>query len=82
MLSRKDYEKFLKSLPDVADKAQAFDLTALDSDGDDFDTELEDEERHAPPPPATTDGESASAEDDDLGDEDDDLDEEDDDDEA
>jgi hypothetical protein len=69
MLSRKDYEKHLKSLPDVADKAQPFDLDALDQD-DDFDDELEDEARHAAPP-AAGDTAAIDARSDDEGDDDD-----------
>ena len=74
-LSKKDYDKHLKSLPDVADKAQAFDLDALDDDEDDFDDELEDEERNAAP--AAGDATKAEGgDDDDLDDEADDDDDE------
>jgi hypothetical protein len=30
LLNRKDYDKYLKSLPDIADKAQPIDLAASD----------------------------------------------------
>jgi hypothetical protein len=45
LINRKDYEKHLKSLPDVADKAQPIDLNAVD------DEPIEDEA-----PPAEGDG--------------------------
>ncbi len=35
-LSKKDYEKFLKSLPDVSDKVAPADLDADDDDDDDI----------------------------------------------
>jgi hypothetical protein len=44
LLTRKDYEKFLKSLPDVADKAAPADLSGLEDDDDDLETDDEDEE--------------------------------------
>jgi hypothetical protein len=38
-ISKKDYEKYLKSLPDAADKQAPIDLAAVDDEGieDDFD---------------------------------------------
>jgi hypothetical protein len=47
LINRKDYEKHLKSLPDVADKAQPIDLTAVEE-------EIVDEE-----PMAATEGDGA-----------------------
>jgi hypothetical protein len=47
LINRKDYEKHLKSLPDVADKAQPIDLTAVEE-------EIVDDE-----PMATTEGDGA-----------------------
>jgi hypothetical protein len=47
LINRKDHEKHLKSLPDVADKAQPIDLTAVEE-------EMADEE-----PAAPTEGDSA-----------------------
>ena len=38
LLNRKDYDKYLKSLPDVADKAQPIDLAA-ESDDDEPEAE-------------------------------------------
>jgi hypothetical protein len=43
LTTRKDYEKYLKSLPDVAEKAAPPDALSADSLDDDFD-DLEDED--------------------------------------
>jgi hypothetical protein len=37
LVSRKDYEKFLKTLPDAAEKAAPADATLDDDDDDDID---------------------------------------------
>jgi hypothetical protein len=40
LITRKDYEKFLKSLPDVSDKAAPADLSGVEDD----DLEMDDED--------------------------------------
>jgi hypothetical protein len=42
-LTKKDYEKHLKSLPDIADKAAAVEPDDLDDDDDDDDDDLDDD---------------------------------------
>jgi hypothetical protein len=42
-LSRKDVDKHLKSLPDVADKGQAPAIEAVEAEEDDYDDELDEE---------------------------------------
>ena len=85
LTTRKDYDKYLKSLPDVADKAAPSDPSAADIEDDlddDMDDDIDDEDddvaAKAVPGLADTDAEDDDDEDmdDDIDDEDDDDDEE------
>jgi hypothetical protein len=55
LVTRKDYDKYLKALPDVSDKAAPADALSLDDDDDDIDDDIDDEDELPPPagePPA------------------------------